>query len=303
MNKTTLYIFGIIVFFGVVAYLQHAKTGSGAVAKPVISFPALGQPQKLPGGIDFYTVTSADTSGRKLWIYLPENRGSSKIPCVFIAPAGSSCIAGMSLGEGDQPEHLPYVQAGFAVVAYDLDGAFDREASNRQILHAINIFRAVDGGVVNGKAAIDYALANIPAIDSQRLYSAGHSSAGTVSLLLAEKDQRIKACIAYAPVFNVAERTDRKTVSYCERRIPDFQQYLTQISPSTYLKQLTCPVFVFHADDDSNVERSAVEPYVEQLKQLNPNTQYVTVPTGDHYDSMISDGVPRAITWLQQLSK
>ncbi|HEX2951812.1 MAG TPA: prolyl oligopeptidase family serine peptidase, partial [Armatimonadota bacterium] len=162
-------------------------------------------------------------------------------------------------------------------------------------------FRAVDGGVVNGKAAIDYALANVPGIDANRLYSAGHSSAATVSLLLAEHEPRIKACIAYAPVFNVADRVSAKLIEIIEPSIPDFRQYLTQISPSSNLNKLTCPVFLFHADDDSNVQRNTIDPYAAQLKHLNPKADYVTVPTGEHYDSMLTNGIPKAIAWLKRM--
>ncbi len=284
--------------------LRHSPSANTiALKKPVISFPEMRQPEKLPGGIDFYEVVASDISARKLWIYLPEHHRSAKLPCVFIAPAGSPCITGMSLGEGDQPEHIPYVQAGYAVVAYELDGELSRDASNREFTAAVAKFRAVEGGVLNGKAAIDYALAKIPAIDGQRLYSAGHSSAATVSLLLAENDPRIKACIAYAPVFDVTKNVDAQLVKYFEREMPDFRNYLTQISPATKINQLTCPVFLFHADDDDTVTRDTVEPYVETLKRKNAKTQYVTVPTGGHYDSMIHDGVPKAISWLHQLAQ
>lgn len=271
------------------------------ITKPVISFPELGQPQKLPGGIDFYTVTSTDNSGRKLWIYLPEHRSGTMLPCVFIAPAGSPCITGMSLAEGDQPEHLPYAQAGYAVVAYDLDGPLKSGASNKEFMQAVTKFRCVEGGVVNGQAAIDYALAKIPDIDSQHLYSAGHSSAATVSLLLAEKDPRIKACIAYAPEFDIIAFISENTMAYCRKKMPDFRQYLSDISPASHLKQLTCPTFIFRAEDDDNINWIIFDTETTRLRRQNPLTKYVTVPIGGHYDSMIDYGIPRAIGWLQQL--
>jgi len=41
---------------------------------------------------------------------------------------------------------------------------------------------------------------------------------------------------------------------------------------------------------------------VETLKKTNPRVTFVRGTHGDHYDSMISEGVPQAIRWLQQLS-
>ena len=55
-------------------------------------------------------------------LYLPNGRHDPKsLPCVFIAPAGAA-MWGMTLGDGDRREHVPYALAGFAVVAYEVSG-------------------------------------------------------------------------------------------------------------------------------------------------------------------------------------
>ena len=57
--------------------------------------------------------------GGKIWLYLPAGEHAPKsLPCILIAAAGSNLITGMELAGGDRPEHLPYAQAGFAVLAY-----------------------------------------------------------------------------------------------------------------------------------------------------------------------------------------
>ena len=177
-------------------------------------------------------------------------------------------------------------------------------SAQSEFIHDIEAFRAVDGGVVNGKAEIDYVLAKIPEIDRQRLYSVGYGSAATVSLLLAEKDHRIAACISYSPVFNVFEQTNMNSplMSYYGKKIPDFQQDLTSISPSTYLNQLTCPVFISEGQDVHG-RTSASEPYLEQLKRSNPQFQYAVAPVVVDHATMLQDGIPNAIAWLQQLAK
>ena len=62
--------------------------------------------------------------GGKLWLYLPSGEHApGSLPCILITAAGSNLISGMGLGDGDRPEHLPMFLAGFAVLAYELDGA------------------------------------------------------------------------------------------------------------------------------------------------------------------------------------
>ena len=73
-------------------------------------------------------MTTAATTTRRAtaascYLYLPPGKHAPKsLPCVLIAPAGSTCWRAWTLGDGDSPEHMPYVKAGYAVLAYELDG-------------------------------------------------------------------------------------------------------------------------------------------------------------------------------------
>lgn len=75
-----------------------------------------------------------------------------------------------------------------------------------------------------------------------------------------------------------------------------------QSFPKTHEARLNCPVFLFHADDDSNVPCADSRACEQRLKSLGKNVTLVTVPTGNHYQSMIDQGIPRAIEWLKQRS-
>lgn len=219
-------------------------------------------------------------------LYLPVKMPRNKLPVVMIAPAGTRLFHGNSLGGGDQAEHLPYVRAGYAVVAYELDGDLRENATDAEVLLALTKFRAAEAGIKNAKNALDFALTNEPALDANRIYAAGHSSAGTVALLLAEKEPRIKACLAYAPCCDVEARL-KETVPVFTPVVPDYTTFLHASSPLTYVTSLRCPVFLFHADDDSNVPLSDNAAFVSRLKKTNANVTFVRVPTGNHYDSMI----------------
>jgi len=204
----------------------------------------------------------------------------------------------MKLAEDDRREHLPYVKAGYAVVAYSLDGAFDRHSAASEV-RAIESFRDAHAGLDNEKTAVDYAIKNIPQIDASKLYVAGHSSAGTMALLAAEHDHRFLGCIAYAPRCDVGGELEQDEREALSSRIDDFDKFLSSCSPTTHATAITCPVFLFHSDDDETVPTSDVEGFARKLRTADSSVTYCHVNSGGHYDSMLSDGIPQAITWLQ----
>ena len=239
--------------------------------------------------------------GNTMWVYLPKKRPAGKLPVILIAPAGSRMFHGMDLGEGDRAEHFPYVEAGYAVVAYAIDGHLGEKPSEQQVVRAIRLFQAADAGVANAKAALTAALQQMPELDADRVYTAGHSSAATLSLLVAANDPRIKGCIAYAPVCNVPARLGRDLIRDLTPASPGFDRFISRYSPDQVVSSLRCPVFLFHADDDSNIPTSEVLQFAKALARTNSQVAFAHVPTGNHYHSMIQQGIPTAIRWLASL--
>ena len=277
--------------------------GEPTAVKQPLELPPLGPARKLEKGIDFHEVTlRRDGVPMRVWVYVPEHPADQKLPCVLVAPAGSPLITGMALGEGDRVEHLPYAKAGFVVVSFEMDGPMPAgQPSDRQVIVAAKAFKNAQAGVLNARAAIDFALAKVPAIDPARLYAAGHSSAATLTLLVAADDDRVKACAAFAPVTDVEKRVGRQAIGGLARDIPGYPEFIKASSPQTHVEDLKCPTFLFHATDDSNVPVSETARFAEKLKRTNPRVTFVEVPTGEHYDSMIREGIPRAIKWFRGL--
>lgn len=285
------------------AALSRVLAGVPTTYTAPATLPPLGAARRLEPGILWYEVTLARGSmTSKLWVYLPEHPATATLPCIFIAPAGTRLFHGMGLGTGDQPEHLPYVRAGFAVVAYELDGPLpERGRRNQDVYVAAQTFKSANAGLDNARTALDYAFARIPNLDHNRIYTAGHSSAGTVSLLVAEHEPRVKACIAYAPVPDIERRLGRRFIQAVAQGIPDYPDFIARSSPINGAAQLRCPVFLFHAADDSNVETIQVADFATQLKKTNSHVTFSQVPSGNHYDSMIQQGIPQGIAWLKRL--
>lgn len=67
------------------------------------------------------------------------------------------------------------------------------------------------------------------------------------------------------------------------------------------MELLRCPLFLFHADDDTKVTTAELDTFNRRLQQHNRHVKFARVSTGNHYDSMIRQGIPQAIRWLQSL--
>jgi dipeptidyl aminopeptidase/acylaminoacyl peptidase len=269
-------------------------------------FPDRPAPQTLEGGIQFFDVSvSGDAPGQSMrfWAYLPPGDHPAKsLPCVFVAPAGTPFITGQRLGIDDRPEHLPYVKAGFAVIAYELDGQRTVH-TDAALLAAISQFMAVHGGVDNAHTAVDYALVRMPEIDPERLYAAGHSSAANLALDVAAADPRIKACCAYAPCPDLRKRLKPRFVASVSQKLPEFGAFIDSASPSQHIDELKAkPVMLFTAADDKNIPTQSVRDFAADLRQAGAaQVKLVTADSGGHHQSMIDMGIPAGIEFLKEL--
>jgi acetyl esterase/lipase len=273
---------------------------------PAPYFPERGIATPVEPGVDSYDIIlgpqggyySTPGHGGALRLYLPSGaHAPQSLPCVIIAGAGTTLLTGVGLG--DSAEHLPYVRAGIAVVAYELDGP-ERGQGDSEMKAAYEAFKNSRAGMVNARNAIDFVITRVPEVDPRRIYSAGHSSAGTASLLAAAHDQRLAGCIAFAPCLDVAKHltpAGMRMMSLILLGLPDFA---VQSSPVTHRERLHRPVYLFHAEDDSVCDVNDSRDFADRLRARGVSVTFDTVPFGDHYEPMISDGIPRAIEWIHR---
>lgn len=277
---------------------------------PVPTFPELGAPRILqPSGVRmwFVNLPQSSTPGHSMAfrVYLPPTDAPDhSLPCVLVAPAGTNMLVGNDMDADDyHAETLPYAEAGMAVIFYSLDGGVAdlQNATDAQLKTGYIKFRAAYAGVVNGRNAFEYALTKMPQVDPKRIYTAGHSSAGSVSLLMAAHEPRLAGSVAYAPCTDVeallADSVAKRTV---RSLLPDLKNFVKQSSPKTHANQIGCPVFFFQADDDRIVDVKESRDFVNRLRAAGKQVNFRKVPTGDHYDSMVKQGIPAAITWLNK---
>lgn len=266
---------------------------------------ALEPSEVIEPGITRRVVTWGDGTGRgqppgansNLWVYLPEGPAAAgSLPCVLITSAGSTLIQGMSLSDEDEPEHLPYVKAGFAVVAFELDGP----EADGDAMQAYAAFRAANAGLVNARNALEYTLQKVPEVNPSQIFCAGHSSAGTLALLFAEHEPRLAGCVAYAPAIDLKARIPGSVVRMMAAAMPNFAEFLVQSSPRTHEDRLSCPALIFHAADDDNVPIAQSREFVKRMQAAGKDVSLSEVASGGHYDPMIEQGIANGINWMKQ---
>lgn len=224
-----------------------------------------------------------DPSGVKRYfveIDLPDQRSAGKmqfsvlvpvgqhaersLPSVLVAPAGTNLMHGASLNKYDdyQKESLPYAEAGMIAVQYSLDG-----------------------GLPDGMSESDPNRMKALADAYPKFASSG---AGVANAMRAREFtlQKIKTA---AP----------EKLYYAGHNL---HLFLSLNSPQTKVTVIRCPVFVFHARDDSNVPFQHAQAFVDQLKESKTDVTFEIVRSGDHYQPMIDQGIPAAIRWIQSRS-
>ncbi len=221
---------------------------------PVPPFPERNEPIQEDGVRIFELAFGGDSKvpghGQTIWLYLPAGQADvGSLPCVLIAPAGSNGLGGMRLAGGDRGEHIPYVKAGMAVVAYALDGAADDEADPDDVeafREPYQAFRASGAGVVNARNALAFVRKRVPEVDAKRIYFAGHSSAGGHALLVAAHLPGLAGVLAYAPGLGVAfddvAAYEIRALNLVLRGVYDFA---TKSSPRTHVGRIKGPAFFF----------------------------------------------------------
>lgn len=279
-------------------------------AVPVPAIPEPGPMLTSPTG-GFSYVEAQFSSGNlpggmtRLRVRFPIGQHAAQtLGCVLLGSAGTPMIWGNGLAEVDYyQESQLYIQAGLAVCEYSMDGENLEESDDEmaEMKAAYEKFAAADAGLINVRNAIEFVLAKLPQINPNRMYIAGHSSAGATALLAAAHEPRIKACIAYCAPTNLLQRQQEMLNQMNVRGFnPDVREFLQRSSPMTHVARIQCPVFLFHGMSDDVVAASESQQLNDRLQQLGRPVMLRLVPSNDHYESMTTQGMPLAVIWLKE---
>lgn len=256
----------------------------------------------IPGSdVRFYDIQISNPGpggATRLRVLLPPGvHADDSLPCVLVAPAGTDLLSGSDLDEGEYfDETLPYAEAGMVVVNYSIDGAESGEEGDSPY----DAFRNSGAGVANGAVAYKFASEILTLVDPQRIYSAGHSSAGTLSLLLAAHLPDLAGSLAYAPCCDVAEFHKETVASPLAVLLRDgLSGFVVRSSPLQHAPKTKVPVFLFGSREDELVGADEWEEYAGAVRDGGGTVTLKIVDEGDHYGSMISDGIPAGIEWIK----
>lgn len=129
------------------------------------------------------------------------------------------------------------------------------------------------GEVDDVLAAADY-LEQLPYVDPQQIYLGGHSTGGTLVMLIAEMTNRFKATFSLGPVASPIQYGGM--FIYCDT---NNEQEVKLRSPIYWLNSVNTPLFVFEGAVDGNWDA------IQQMADINGNSavRFYNVPGHDHF--------------------
>lgn len=285
----------------------------------VLTPPSLTTSITLPAGI-------GPGASSQMRIWMPQGQHAlHALGCVFMPPHEANFLSGAAIGDVSDPEALkeafpllqPCLSAGFAVVAFSVDGELQglenlgSDFSALQKLHrdAYQRFQAGQVGLVNLRNAVEWVSTKVHQIDPARLYIGGVNEAGSLALLGAAHEPRLKGCVVVDPVCNVAAHYAMEYEDVDEMPVPEAitnQAFLGQCSPSAQIPHIQCPVFLasISYDDDESEQPTLADnnQFVQQMSGAGKPIQFVKIgPAGDY--NVNQDQVAlQGVAWLKTLT-
>jgi dipeptidyl aminopeptidase/acylaminoacyl peptidase len=233
--------------------------------------------------------------------------------CGWFARIGD--VSSLEQVDAQFPLLQPCLNAGFAVVAYSVDGEmgdqFDDvpdEVYEKAERDAFQRLKASYMGLVNLRNAMNWVAEKVHQIDPQKLYVGGHGEAGSVALLAAAHEPKLKGCVVIDPVCDVAAyyniRKDFEEVTIT--LLLQDTAFLAQCSPNCHTAQIACPIFLssvsFDSEEDVLLSQIDSNIFSQQLTAAGKQVQYVKLgPAGD-YQQNLNQAMQQGATWLKALS-
>lgn len=300
--------FGVILGFSIISEQKEAEKAEEPFSFEAAVIPSFPEPGELrevgEKGVRLYDLsTKGQGVGESMQfrVYLPPGEASPKsLRCVLVPPAGSNLLSGLSLDGGDyHDETLPYAEAGMVVINYSIDGVVEDDEDTDDIKKGYEAFRRAGAGVINGRNAMELAKQTLPQVDPDKIFSAGHSSAGSLSLLLASHLPELAGAVAYAPISDLeSDYGDLVNDFSMKLQYPGLPAFVVRSSPMTHAHKVEVPVFLFFAKDDERVSLEDGRSFGRLVQDQGGDSEVATVSEGGHYNSMITDGIPRGIAWM-----
>jgi dipeptidyl aminopeptidase/acylaminoacyl peptidase len=245
------------------ASLKQARAGFKTKLVP-------GNAEKEPVDVPppgLFQIVKYDSPAGKLAAYLtPDPKDSKKHPAIIWITGGDCNSIGnvwkKESVENDQSASA-YRETGIVMMFPSLRGGNENPGAKEGFL----------GEVDDVIAAAEY-LSKQPYVDPQRIYLGGHSTGGTLVLLVAAATDKFRAAFSFGPVDNVA--------GYSPEFLP-FNTFdpreIDLRSPGKWLHSIQIPVFVFEGTNKGNLL-----PLINMTRDSNnPMLHFYPVKGASHF--------------------
>ncbi len=243
--------------------LADARKGVSSQARPA-NRPKEAAP-KPPAEV--FELVRYDSPVGKLAAYLTPRSADGKKRPALIWITGGDCN---SIGEcwADEPANndqsaAAYRKAGIVMMFPSLRGGNDNPGVREGFL----------GEVDDVLAAADF-LANQPHVDPARIYLGGHSTGGSLALLVAECSDRFRAVFSFGPVDDIAGYgPEYLSFDFNDERAVELR------SPGLWLHSVRSKTFVFEGEKEGNVDSLRTMA----RGSSNPQIRFYPVARANHF--------------------
>lgn len=215
----------------------------------------------------YYQLVQYPSEPGNLWAYLtPDPQDDRKYPAMVWITGGDCNTIGDVWSRAPQSNDQTasaFRDAGFIMMFPSLRGGNNNPGTREGFL----------GEVRDVIAAAD-ALSRLPYVDPEMIYLGGHSSGGTLVLLVAESTERFRAVFSFGPVEDI------------EGYGPDYHPFdasnpkeFEVRAPGRWLHNITKPTYVF----EGSMGNAMSLRYMQGINE-NPNVQFYLVPGKGHFD-------------------
>jgi dipeptidyl aminopeptidase/acylaminoacyl peptidase len=210
---------------------------------------------------------TCDSPAGKLAAYLTTKADDGQKHPAIIWITGGDCNSIGDVWKPASPSNdqtaAAYRKAGIIMMFPSLRGGNDNPGTKEGFLGEVN----------DVLAAADY-LASQPSVDPKRIYLGGHSTGGTLVLLVAESTGRFRAVFSFGPASDVS--------GYPDQFLPFDTSIAKEVelrSPGLWLSSIHAPTFIFEGDARGNL--SSLKAMERATK--NPMVHFHPVPRGTHF--------------------
>ena len=244
--------------------LRDARDGH--VTKIVSVGDSHGAPD-TPVGDDFKLIRYQSPVGALAAYVTPDPKDGKKHPAIVWITGGDNNSIGDVWSPSDRSNDQSvsaFRKAGVVVMFPSQRGGNDNPGKREGFY----------GEVDDILAATDH-LASLPYVDSNKIYLGGHSTGGTMVMLVGACSDRYCAVFSLGPVAGVSQYGG--SYVYCD---PEDEEEIRLRSPMNWLHSVKSPMFVIEGEDGN--WDGAVDLMAGQ--NTNPMVQFFRVDNHDHFN-------------------